>query len=161
MTAIVFLRAMQALFSGPLAPNCSAFPNSSEQKCVVVPVTLLMFADRHRTAIRLQHLQHHRHSDARLLTDERTSPKKLFPEPLTIDDRLDHLHHVCRRVRAAFHAAILCALDRAGHGRSPVSASSLLAFFEAPDAGSLRRSSAFHGCPRSGWSTISPPMASA
>ena len=45
MTAIVFMRAMQSLFSGPLAENCSAFPDLlRREKLVVVPVTLLMFA---------------------------------------------------------------------------------------------------------------------
>ncbi|MEP6698608.1 MAG: NADH-quinone oxidoreductase subunit M [Verrucomicrobiota bacterium] len=44
-TAIVFLRAMQALFSGPLAESCSAFPDLKRtEKWIVVPVTLLMFA---------------------------------------------------------------------------------------------------------------------
>jgi NADH-quinone oxidoreductase subunit M len=43
ITAIVFLRAMQALFSGP--ENPSAFPDlSGSEKLVIVPVTLLMFA---------------------------------------------------------------------------------------------------------------------
>jgi NADH-quinone oxidoreductase subunit M len=43
-TAIVFLRAMQALFSGPLAPSCIAFPDlQRSEKFIVVPVTLLMF----------------------------------------------------------------------------------------------------------------------
>lgn len=45
ITAIVFMRAMQALFSGPLAESCSAFPDLvRSEKLVVVPVTLLMFA---------------------------------------------------------------------------------------------------------------------
>jgi NADH-quinone oxidoreductase subunit M len=45
VTAIVFLRAMQALFSGPLAESCSAFPDLlRSEKWIVVPVTLLMFA---------------------------------------------------------------------------------------------------------------------
>ena len=45
ITAIVFLRAMQLLFSGPLAESCSAFPDLRlGEKWVVVPVTLLMFA---------------------------------------------------------------------------------------------------------------------
>jgi NADH-quinone oxidoreductase subunit M len=45
VTAIVFMRAMQALFSGPLAEGCSAFPDLlRREKFVVVPVTLLMFA---------------------------------------------------------------------------------------------------------------------
>jgi NADH-quinone oxidoreductase subunit M len=45
VTAIVFARAMQALFSGPLAESCSAFPDLvPSEKLVVVPVTLLMFA---------------------------------------------------------------------------------------------------------------------
>jgi len=44
-TAIAFARAMQALFSGPLAESCSAFPDLvRSEKLVVVPVTLLMFA---------------------------------------------------------------------------------------------------------------------
>ncbi len=44
-TAIVFLRAMQALFSGPLAESCSAFSDLGwNEKFVIVPVTLLMFA---------------------------------------------------------------------------------------------------------------------
>ena len=45
VTAIVFMRAMQALFSGPLAEGCSAFPDLiRREKLVVIPVTLLMFA---------------------------------------------------------------------------------------------------------------------
>ncbi len=45
ITAIVFLRAMQALFSGPLADSCSGFPELlPTEKLVVVPVTLLMLA---------------------------------------------------------------------------------------------------------------------
>lgn len=45
ITAIVFLRAMQALFSGPLSESCSAFPDLlRSEKWIVVPVTLLMFA---------------------------------------------------------------------------------------------------------------------
>jgi NADH-quinone oxidoreductase subunit M len=45
ITAIVFLRAMQALFSGPLAESCNAFPElRRSEQLVVVPVTLLMFA---------------------------------------------------------------------------------------------------------------------
>jgi NADH-quinone oxidoreductase subunit M len=45
VTAIVFARAMQSLFSGPLAESCSAFPDLGRtEKLVVVPVTLLMFA---------------------------------------------------------------------------------------------------------------------
>ncbi len=45
ITAIVFLRAMQALFSGPLADSCSGFPELlPTEKLVIVPVTLLMFA---------------------------------------------------------------------------------------------------------------------
>ena len=44
-TAIAFARAMQALFSGPLAESCSAFPDLlRSEKLVVVPITLLMFA---------------------------------------------------------------------------------------------------------------------
>jgi NADH-quinone oxidoreductase subunit M len=45
VTAIVFVRAMQSLFSGPLAESCSAFPDLLQrEKLVIVPVTLLMFA---------------------------------------------------------------------------------------------------------------------
>jgi NADH-quinone oxidoreductase subunit M len=45
VTAIVFVRAMQSLFSGPLAESCSVFPDLLRgEKFVVVPVTLLMFA---------------------------------------------------------------------------------------------------------------------
>jgi NADH-quinone oxidoreductase subunit M len=45
VTAIVFARAIQALFSGPLADSCSAFPDLvRSEKLVVVPVTLLMLA---------------------------------------------------------------------------------------------------------------------
>jgi NADH-quinone oxidoreductase subunit M len=45
VTAIVLVRAMQSLFSGPLAESSSAFPDLLRgEKLVVVPVTLLMFA---------------------------------------------------------------------------------------------------------------------
>jgi NADH-quinone oxidoreductase subunit M len=45
VTAIVFARAMQALFSGPLSQSCSGFPDLGRtEKLVIVPVTLLMFA---------------------------------------------------------------------------------------------------------------------
>lgn len=45
VTAIVFVGAMQSLFSGPLAESCSAFPDLlTSEKFVIVPVTLLMFA---------------------------------------------------------------------------------------------------------------------
>jgi NADH:ubiquinone oxidoreductase subunit 4 (subunit M) len=45
VTAVVFARAMQSLFSGPLAESCSAFPDVLQgEKLVVVSVTLLMFA---------------------------------------------------------------------------------------------------------------------
>jgi len=45
VTAIVFMRAMQSVFSGPLAESCSAFPDLlRREKLVVVPVTMLMFA---------------------------------------------------------------------------------------------------------------------
>jgi NADH-quinone oxidoreductase subunit M len=44
-TAIVLLRAMQALFSGPVAASCEVFPDlRRSEKWVVIPVTLLMFA---------------------------------------------------------------------------------------------------------------------
>jgi NADH-quinone oxidoreductase subunit M len=45
VTAIVFVRTMQALFSGPLAESCSAFPDLlPREKITIIPVTLLMFA---------------------------------------------------------------------------------------------------------------------
>ena len=45
VTAIVFARAMQSLFSGPLPESCSAFPDLvRREKLVIVPMTLLMFA---------------------------------------------------------------------------------------------------------------------
>jgi NADH-quinone oxidoreductase subunit M len=45
ITAIVFMRAMQALFSGPLAESCNALPDlGRSEKWVVVPIMLLMFA---------------------------------------------------------------------------------------------------------------------
>ncbi len=45
ITAIVFLRAMQSLFSGPLAETCATFPDLlRSEKLVIVPVSLLMFA---------------------------------------------------------------------------------------------------------------------
>jgi NADH-quinone oxidoreductase subunit M len=45
VTAIVFMRAMQSLFSGPLAESCSGLPDlGRSEKWIVVPVTLLMFA---------------------------------------------------------------------------------------------------------------------
>jgi NADH-quinone oxidoreductase subunit M len=45
VTAIVFVRAMQALFSGPLAESCAAFPDLlPKEKIAIIPVTLLMFA---------------------------------------------------------------------------------------------------------------------
>ena len=45
VTAIVFVRVMQSLFSGPLAESCGAFPDLLQgEKFVVVPVILLMFA---------------------------------------------------------------------------------------------------------------------
>jgi NADH-quinone oxidoreductase subunit M len=45
VTAIVFARAMQALFSGPLTESCSVFPDLGRtETLVVLPVTLLMFA---------------------------------------------------------------------------------------------------------------------
>lgn len=44
-TAIVFMRMMQSLFSGPLAESCSVFPDLLvSEKLVIVPLTLAMFA---------------------------------------------------------------------------------------------------------------------
>jgi len=44
-TAIVLLRAMQALFSGPVTASCDLFRDlRRSEKWVVIPVTLLMFA---------------------------------------------------------------------------------------------------------------------
>jgi NADH-quinone oxidoreductase subunit M len=45
LIAIVFMRAMQSLFAGPLTDKCSAFPDlRSHEKWAVIPVALLMFA---------------------------------------------------------------------------------------------------------------------
>src|SRR5207237_1039245 len=45
VTAIVFMQAMQALFSGPLPESCNAFPDLLRgEKWIIVPITLLMFA---------------------------------------------------------------------------------------------------------------------
>src|SRR5207249_2888434 len=44
-TAVTFMRAMQALFSGPLAESCGGFSDLVRgEKFVIVPVTLIMFA---------------------------------------------------------------------------------------------------------------------
>jgi NADH-quinone oxidoreductase subunit M len=44
-TAVTFMRAMQSLFSGPLAETCNGFPDLlRREKFVIVPVALLMFA---------------------------------------------------------------------------------------------------------------------
>src|ERR1041385_8119632 len=44
-TAVTFMRAMQSLFSGPLAESCGSFSDLiRSEKFVIVPVTLLMFA---------------------------------------------------------------------------------------------------------------------
>jgi len=44
-TAVTFMRAMQSLFSGPLAQSCSGFSDLiRSEKFVIVPITLLMFA---------------------------------------------------------------------------------------------------------------------
>jgi NADH-quinone oxidoreductase subunit M len=45
VTAIVFMRAMQKLFSGPLNESSSGFSDLlGSETLVVIPVTLLMFA---------------------------------------------------------------------------------------------------------------------
>jgi len=45
VTAIVFMRMMQALFSGPLSDSCNAFSDlGRSEKWVVIPMTLIMFA---------------------------------------------------------------------------------------------------------------------
>ena len=45
ITAIVFMRAMQALFSGPLAESCGQLPDLRlGERWTVIPITLLMFA---------------------------------------------------------------------------------------------------------------------
>ena len=68
ITAIVFLRAMQALFSGPLVRSCGGFRRSaSERKVVVIPVALLMFAIGIYPQFILDHLQHHRHADGAIV----------------------------------------------------------------------------------------------
>lgn len=44
-TSVTFMRAIQSLFSGPLAESCAALPDLGlKEKFVIVPVTLLMFA---------------------------------------------------------------------------------------------------------------------
>jgi NADH-quinone oxidoreductase subunit M len=44
-TAIVFMRMMQSLFSGPVVEARAAFPDlNSNEKWVIIPVSLLMFA---------------------------------------------------------------------------------------------------------------------
>jgi NADH-quinone oxidoreductase subunit M len=44
-TAVTFIRAMQSLFSGPLAESCSGFSDLVRNETLVIaPVTLLMFA---------------------------------------------------------------------------------------------------------------------
>jgi len=44
-TAVTFMRAMQLLFSGPLAESCAGYHDLLlREKFVIVPVTLLMFA---------------------------------------------------------------------------------------------------------------------
>jgi NADH-quinone oxidoreductase subunit M len=44
-TSVVFMRMMQALFSGPLSGSCSDFPDLLQREQVVVlPILLLMFA---------------------------------------------------------------------------------------------------------------------
>jgi NADH-quinone oxidoreductase subunit M len=44
VTAIVFIRAMQSLFSGPLPESCIAFPDLLPgERIAIIPVTLLMF----------------------------------------------------------------------------------------------------------------------
>lgn len=44
VTAIVFMRAIQALFTGPLSPNCADFPDLRPgEQGVIVPITLLLF----------------------------------------------------------------------------------------------------------------------
>lgn len=44
-TAIVFMRMMQSLFSGPLAESCGGFADLGQsEKLVILPITLLMFA---------------------------------------------------------------------------------------------------------------------
>jgi NADH-quinone oxidoreductase subunit M len=44
-TAVTFMRAMQSLFSGPLAESCNGFSDLLvREKFVIAPVTLLMFA---------------------------------------------------------------------------------------------------------------------
>ena len=64
ITAIVFMRAMQALFSGPLAETCDAFTDlRRSEKWVDGSGHAAHVRHRHRAAIRLQHLQHNRGPD--------------------------------------------------------------------------------------------------
>jgi NADH-quinone oxidoreductase subunit M len=44
-TAVVFMRAMQSLFSGPLAETAAGFPDlTANEKWTIIPIALLMFA---------------------------------------------------------------------------------------------------------------------
>jgi NADH-quinone oxidoreductase subunit M len=44
-TAVTFMRAMQALFSGPLSETAAAFPDLFQrEKLVIIPISILMFA---------------------------------------------------------------------------------------------------------------------
>jgi NADH-quinone oxidoreductase subunit M len=44
-TAVVFMRAMQSLFSGPLVGTAAAFPDlKANEKWTIIPIALLMFA---------------------------------------------------------------------------------------------------------------------
>ena len=62
-TAIVFMRMMQSLFSGPLAESCSTFPDLLQsEKLVVDSRHAAHVRHRRRTAVHFQHLQHHRGS---------------------------------------------------------------------------------------------------
>jgi NADH-quinone oxidoreductase subunit M len=43
-TAVTFIRAMQALFGGPLVASCASIADlTGSEKCVIVPITLLLF----------------------------------------------------------------------------------------------------------------------
>ena len=63
ITAIVFMRAMQALFSGPLAESCGSFPIFVSAKSGSSFRSRSHVRDRPLSAVRSQHFQHHRRAD--------------------------------------------------------------------------------------------------
>ena len=63
-TVVTMLRAMQSLFSGPLAASCLALPElRASEKWVVVPVTLPAVRARALPAVRARDFQLHGHAN--------------------------------------------------------------------------------------------------